>query len=159
KDGRSPAQALSEINAVQASFPQKAGQTMELRSLLIPVADVFTGKTRASLWLLFGAVGAVLLIVCVNLANLLLAKHAARGRESAIRSALGASTPRLISQSVTESLVLALIGGGAGVMLAWASLRVLVASAPADVFRIREAALDPLVLAFALAASILTGLV
>jgi putative ABC transport system permease protein len=111
------------------------------------------------LWILLGAVGLLLLIGCVNVANLQLARAAARQRELAVRTALGASRARLVRQSLVESIVLAVMGGLAGIALAAAMLRVLVAAAPPDVPRIDAATLDPAVLAFALATSVAVALI
>jgi len=116
-----------------------------------------------ALWFVLGAVGFVLLIGCVNVANLLLSRAAVRERELAVRGALGAGRGRLMRQLLTESLVLALVGGLAGVALAYAGVRVLIGLAPANLPRIAEAAVDPTVLGFAfvvsLASAVLFGLV
>jgi len=125
-----------------------------------PVLEYTLGASvPRMLWILLGAVGLLLLIGCVNVANLQLARAAARHRELAVRTALGASRLRLVRQSLVESLVLALGGGIAGVALAAAMVRVLVAVAPADVPRIESATIDPLVLAFALAASLAVAII
>jgi predicted permease len=126
----------------------------------LPVLDWALGPSiPRMLWILLGAVGLLLLIGCVNVANLQLARAAARQRELAVRTALGASRARLVRQSLVESTVLAVTGGLAGVVLAAAMLRVLVAAAPPDVPRIQAATLDPAVLAFALATSVAVALI
>jgi predicted permease len=119
--------------------------------------DDMIGGMRTALWVLQGAVGFVLLIACANLANLLLARAESRQREFAIRSALGASRATILRQFLTEGVVLALIGGAAGAALGYAALRALLAADPGSVPRSAEIALDPLVLLFTLAVSILTG--
>jgi predicted permease len=107
---------------------------------------------------LLGAVGAVLLIVCVNLANLSLVRGAARSRESAIRTALGAGRAQLLRQPLIESVLLAVIGGALGVVLAFWAMNLLIKSAPVDLPRMDEVRIDGYALAFALGISTITGL-
>ena len=114
---------------------------------------------RLASWILLGAVLAVLLIACANVANLLLARAAARQRELAVRLALGASRGRLVRQTLTESLLLAATGGAAGCLLAGALLRIFVAIAPQGIPRLQQAAIDLRVLLFTLAASLACGIV
>ncbi len=114
---------------------------------------------RLASWILLGAVAAVLLIACANVANLLLARAAGRQRELAIRTALGASCWRLIRQALTESLLLAAIGGAAGCVLAILLLRIFVALAPEGIPRLQQASVDARVLLFTLAVSLGSGLV
>ena len=108
--------------------------------------------------MLAAAVGAVLLIVCVNLANLLLSRIASRSREAAIRTALGASRSRQFRMVLTESLLLAVSGGALGILLAGWSVRLLVATTTLDIPRLDEVRLDSSVLVFALCLTVLTGL-
>lgn len=121
------------------------------------VRDRQVQDARLASWLLFGAVGAVLLIACANVANLLLARAAGRRRELAVRAALGAGRGRLIRQTLTESLALALIGGVAGCLLAGVLLKLFVLIAPQGIPRLDQAALDLRVLVFTLGASLLSG--
>jgi putative ABC transport system permease protein len=116
------------------------------------------GNSRTALYLLLGAVGLVLLIACVNVANLLLARAAAREAEFAVRQALGASKGRVLRQLLTESLLLGAIGGVAGVVAASLSLDSLIALQPSGVNRLIEARIDRTVILFAAGLSILTGL-
>jgi predicted permease len=126
---------------------------------VVPLSVQFTGKNlRLALWFLLGAVFFVLLIACVNVANLLLARGAAREREFAMRAALGAAPGRLIRQLLTESAFLALVSGLLGLGLATLGVRALVAFAPQDTPRLDEVTIDPGVLGFTVAVSLLTGL-
>jgi len=158
KSGVSAEQALAEIDVVQTRFRRPQGLSVGLRGVLTPVHEFVTGNARLGLLMLAGAVGAVLLIVCVNLANLLLARIASRSRETAIRTALGASRARQFSQVLTESLVLSVCGGVCAVVLANVALQVLVGTTALNIPRIQEVRLDPAVLAFAIALTAAAGL-
>lgn len=151
-------QALAEINVVQARFPRLAGINAELKASLISVHEFVTGRAQLGLWILAAAVGAVLLIVCINLANLLLSRIASRSREMAIRTALGASRGRQFRMVLTENLLLAVSGGALGVLFAGWGIRLLVATATLDIPRLDEVRLDSTVLVFAFCVTLLTGL-
>ncbi|HEY4591194.1 MAG TPA: ABC transporter permease, partial [Thermoanaerobaculia bacterium] len=139
--------------------PSRKGQGTRLE----PFRDRLLGGYRKRLLILLGAVGCVLLIACVNVANLLLARGGVRAREIAVRAALGAGRGRIVRQLLTESLLLGLAGGAAGLGLAHAGVRFLKAISPAGVPRLATAGIDGTALAFALgvslAASLLFGLV
>jgi putative ABC transport system permease protein len=155
--GVQPAQALSELNVVQSHIASQSGEKIELHAALVKLRDQITGRSRTGLQLLLAAVGAVLLIGCVNIANLLLARGTARRREIGIRIALGAGRGRLVGQMLVESLVLAGMGGAAGVALAFEAIRIIVAYAPVDLPRTDEVHLDARVLLFTMILSIFTG--
>jgi len=156
--GVSRSQALSELNAVQASIASQAPEQVELHAAMVPLQDQITSRSRLGLQLMLFAVGAVLLIGCTNIANLLLARTASRKTELAIRSALGAGVRRLLRQMLTESLLLAGIGGAVGVLIAYIALGALLSRAPVDLPRLDEIHLDLRVLMFALTASLTAGL-
>ena len=127
---------------------------------IVSLADQVHGqKVRTQLWALMGAVGLVLLIACVNVANLLIAKSSARQRELAVRKALGASRSRLLMQLLVESIFLSLVAGLGGISLAPIAIRALVAVAPADLAGVHDATLDVRVLLVALGISLLCGLI
>ena len=120
KDGVTLAQAQAEMDGIAAQLQREFPRTNANRGISVEPLhlDFVTRETRRNLWLLLGAVGFLLLIACVNVANLLLARGTSRQREVALRAALGATRGRLFTQFMTESLVLALMGGALGVLLA-----------------------------------------
>src|SRR4029077_12553201 len=154
----SSSQALSELNVIQGNIARRLSEKVELRAAMAPLQEQITGRARAGLQLMLAAVGMVLLICCVNIANLLLARATTRRREIAIRSAIGASGGRLVRQMLAESLTLSGLGGLAGVLIAYVAIRVIVAFAPIDLPRLDEIHLDPRVLLFPMGISILAGL-
>lgn len=163
KPGLTLAQAQSRVDALVASLQKEFPDDYPAQSAwtvrLVPLKDVVVGNTGQSLILLLGAVGLVLLIGCVNVANLLLARASARGREMALRQALGAARKRLISQLLTESLLLSLIGGAAGLAILLATKGFLLQIVPESLPRLRDISINWPVLLFALASSLVAGVV
>jgi len=159
KSGVTLAQAQGEMNTLAAQLEREfpvTNQGVQLR--LMPLRDAEVGNVRPYLWLLLGAVAMVLLIVCVNVANLLLARGAARERELAIRAALGAGRGRLMRQLLIESLLLALIGGALGLLLAWPSLVLLLRLIPVELPFWMRIEIDRTALLFNFVIAALTGL-
>ena len=158
KRGVTVAAATAELNLEAGQLVKLSGEKVELRALASPLKDAMVGQARLGLFVLLAAVGAVLLIGCVNLANLMLARGERSARESAIRTALGASSGQLVRQALTQALLIALLGGALGVAMAAGGLGTLVHSAPADIPRLADVRLDGRVLLFAFAITTLTGL-
>jgi putative ABC transport system permease protein len=159
RPGVTRAQATAEMNVLQAAISKRIPPgDLDLHANVAGVVEQMVGDVRRGLVLMMAAVGAVLLVLWVNLANLSLVRAAARARDAAIRTALGAGQWRLVGQSVAESLLLSIAGGGLGVLLAWSGVRALVASAPVDMPRLNEVRMDPRVLFFALGVSLGAGL-
>jgi putative ABC transport system permease protein len=158
KPGVSLAQAAAEMETITARLRQQYPATNNTRfNRVVSLHQHLVGETGAMLWLLFGAVSLVLLIACANVANLLLVRAAARQKEMAIRTALGASRWRVMRQLLTESTLLALAGGGLGLLLAVWGVELMTKLLPQDFPRLGEIGLDFSVLGFTLAASVLTG--
>jgi putative ABC transport system permease protein len=158
-DGVSVERAQAELETVSArladEFPdQQAGWTVNV----VPLQNQIVGGARTSLILLFGAVSLVLLIACGNVANLLLSRSSARSQEIAVRTALGANRLRLVRQLLTEAGVLAVAGGGLGLLLAFGLVQGLVAFGP-DVPRITEVGLHSTAVFFTIAVSLMTGII
>ncbi len=157
--GATREQALEQLNRVQADLARTVAQgRVELAAAVIPLQEQMVGGARRGLQLLWLSVGAVLLVLCVNLANLLLARIGERGRETAVRLALGASRARLLRQFVIEHLLLAAAGGILGLAVATVLLQALAAGAPIEVPRLDELRVDGRVLGFGLLVTGLCGL-
>ena len=157
--GVTPQAARAELDTLmarlRAEFPEANGSVaLDAR----PLHDALVGDSSSLLWILMASVGCVMLIACANLANLLLAKATGRGREIAIRQAIGAGRGRLVRQLLVESIVLALLGGIAGLAAGKFFLDALVAWLPAGIPRIAEATVDGRVMLFTLVVATLTGL-
>jgi putative ABC transport system permease protein len=160
KQDRALEQAESELRALAATLAKEYPKSNTGRSVLLrPLAAAVAGDMRAPLLLLQGATCAILLIVCANLANLLLAAGTGRTGELAVRTALGASRGRIVRQLLTEGLVLAGAGGVLGVALSWWGTSALSTLGALPEFHRRDIAIDPLVLAFSLLISLGAGLV
>jgi predicted permease len=158
-DGVGLKQARSELDVVTTRLHREdASSDVGFGVSLQTLNDAFTGNVRPALLMLMGCVGFVLLIACANVANLLLARGAARHREMAVRTALGASPLRIVRQLLTESVLLAGAGGTTGIALAFLLLRAMLAVHSPQVPRIEETSIDGIVLAYSLLISMIVGI-
>jgi putative ABC transport system permease protein len=157
-DGVSLAQAQGELDSIAARLhKQGPSGDMGFGVYLQTLNDAFTSNVRPALLMLMGCVGFVLLIACVNVANLLLARGAVRQREMAVRTALGASPLRIVRQLLTESVLLAVAGGVSGIGMAFLLLRGVLAIHISSVPRIEETGIDGAVLGYSLLISVMVG--
>ncbi|MBA3268918.1 MAG: ABC transporter permease, partial [Acidobacteria bacterium] len=178
KDGVSPQQAQTELTALIQNWGERVGVKQHVFApppppaadgqanpggghilQMKPVQEEVVGSASRAIWVLQASVGFVLLIACANLANLLLARAETRHREFAVRTALGAGRGRLLRQFMTEGVLLSIVGGALGLLLARAGVQALIRLYPTALPRTTEVAVDPLVLLFTLGVSIATGLV
>lgn len=159
KPGVTVAGARTEMEGIARRLEETYEFNKHTSVTLVPMREELTGQVQTSLWVLYGAVGLLLAIASFNVANLLLARAASRGREMAIRTSLGAARLALIRQLVIESVMLAVAGGVLGLALARWSLDALLAFAPAGLLRVEELSVDARVLGYALLLSLTTGLV
>jgi putative ABC transport system permease protein len=158
KDGVSPEQAQSELSAIQSRVEQRHREASS-GVVIIPLLEQTLGaRLRSALLILWGVVACLLLIACANVANLLLARAADRQKEIAVRLALGGTRFRMIRQLLTESMLLASLGGASGLLLASWSLKLLIAFNADHVPRLNETRLDAGTLAFTMLITCLTGL-
>jgi putative ABC transport system permease protein len=160
KPGIGVSQAQAELAALNRQEEQAFPDTHKNWGVLVtPMENPSAVKMRVALLVLFGAVGLVLLVACANIVNLLLARNAVRQKEIALRVVLGASRSRLLGQLLTESILLSLLGGALGILLAAAGLHVLSSFVPRDLASVKETGLNGSVLGFTLAVSFLAGLI
>ncbi len=151
--------AQREMDGINTQLAQEYPEFSRFGVFVQPVRDYLVGDVRPALLVLLGAVGFLLLIAAANVGNLLLARSAAREREIAVRTAMGASRRRLVGQLLTESLVLAFAGGILGLLVAYWGVQLLIGLSPADLPRLENVGVDATVLGFAFLVSLLTGIV
>jgi putative ABC transport system permease protein len=159
--GATVAQARGEMHRIAQAMTNEGlyPRPMQFDTVVLSVRDEVVGGVRRAIWLLFGAVGFLLLIACANVANLLLARAEARHREIALRAALGAGHARVLRQLLTESLVLAVTSAIAGLALAWIGARLLAWWNPASIPRVSSVTVDARVLLFTVGIALLTTVV
>jgi putative ABC transport system permease protein len=159
--GATPETATAELRSITRQLTEQGAypREMQFSAFAVSVDEEIRGELRPAMWLLVAAVGFLLLIACVNVANLLLVRSDARAREMAIRTAIGASPGRLTQQLFTEGVVLALLGAGPGLVVAVAGLRLLTTVDPTSLPPLSPVRLDAAVIGFTLLTAVLTTLV
>ena len=159
KPGATVRQAADELSGIARAMTSEGLYPVQMQfdTVVLSLADEVVGSVRRSIWLLFGAVGFLLLIACANVANLLLARAEARQREMAVRAALGANRIRMVRQLLTESLVLTAASAVVGLGLAYAGVRLVAWWNPADIPRVASVGLDISVLVFTAVVALLTS--
>jgi predicted permease len=158
KPGVTLQKAQADVDVIAARIREKDKRNNTFGMHVTSLQDQVVGDVRRALLVIFGSVGLVLLIACANVANLLLTRAAAREKEVAIRAALGVSLPRLVRQLLTESVLLSVLGGIAGLVVAQASLYVVHAVNPGNIPRLEDIALNKTVLVFTFAISLAIGI-
>jgi putative ABC transport system permease protein len=158
KPGVSMEQAKADVAAIAGRIRDKDKRDKTFTIDVVPLVESVVGNVRLAILVLLGSVTLVLLIACANVANLLLTRATGRQKEVAVRTALGASWQRLVRQLLTESLLLSVIGGAAGLLIAWGALQIVRSINPGNIPRLDAISLDGTVLGFTFLVSVVTGL-